>query len=145
MTLDTKRKLVAALLALVAAWVPGHALVVARLELDPWKWFGWAMYTVPKPVVRTYAVAMPGQRRLGVAELPPDERAGVLAAYGRFTERRIQFGSRSEPDEFATVLFDAYPDVDELVVQVQTLALNRETAVLERVSVDSYEYARGDG
>ena len=32
-----------------ALWPIGHAALVARYDVDPWKLAGWAMYTRPTP------------------------------------------------------------------------------------------------
>jgi len=143
MKLATKERLVLALLALVAAWIPGHALVVARFDLNPWKWFGWAMYTVPPPVIRCYPVAMPEQRMLEPDGLPPATRERVLATTRAFLQARADVGAWIEPDECAEAFFEAFPGVDVLAIQVQRLEVRRESATLERIAVDQYDYRRG--
>ena len=47
MTLQAKKRIVIALLLVLAIWPLVHRLLVQTSGLSPWKGAGWAMYCVP--------------------------------------------------------------------------------------------------
>ena len=47
MNLELKRRLTAFFILAFALWPAVHYGLVLRFDVDPWKLFGWAMYSVP--------------------------------------------------------------------------------------------------
>ena len=47
MTYASKQRLAGILLVVLGLWPLAHFFVVRALDLNPWNWFGWAMYTTP--------------------------------------------------------------------------------------------------
>jgi hypothetical protein len=121
-----KRNAVAALLGLVAIWPVAHRLLVARLEIDPWKLGGFAMYATPTlPVL--VAVLAPQAGRLAPldeASLPGEARARL----DRFRVERVALGRLREPREAARAILAARPDLHGLVVLVQRTTLDPRSA-----------------
>ena len=63
-----KRRLAAAILAAFTAWPIVHFALVRAYDLDPWKFGGWAMYTVTGflPKIDVFALGEEGREQLGL-------------------------------------------------------------------------------
>lgn len=144
MTYERKRQVVCAALMALTIWPLVHHVTVRSLDLDPWKLFGWSMYTVPGRRVRAFPVSLDDDRRLELAGLSPHHAALVKSAYDDFAQLRIQFGKLVAPDEFARALFAAYPDVDRIAIDVRHIRLDRSTAKVGEHSHPPYKYHRRD-
>ena len=94
-----KRRIVLALLVVLALWPPVQHALVQRYGLNPWKFFGFAMYAQPRiiPIVDVYVFDEGGRRR---PLLRPDEQRAVET----FQLRREVWGELEAPDELARVL-----------------------------------------
>ena len=146
MTFERKRQVVCMALVVLAIWPLVHHVAVRRFDLDPWKLFGWSMYTVPPRRVRAFPVSLEDDRLLGVAGLPPHHARLVKSAYDDFSQLRRQWGEFVTPDEFARSLFVAYPEVDRLAIYVQHIRVDRSTAKVGEHSISDppYKYHRRD-
>ena len=49
MSTRVKTLIAVGLLCMVGGWPPIHRALVWRFELNPWEFFGWAMYAAPRP------------------------------------------------------------------------------------------------
>lgn len=137
MSLAARSRLAVASLALLALWPLAHHALAARLQLDPWRYFGFAMYCYPKTDVSVrFLERRGGQRRpISLASLPDS----LIPALRRFRADRLTRG-RLRPDALAPHLWAA-SGAEELVIEVWTLHYDVETArFLERV--DDYVYRR---
>ena len=101
MTFETRKKIVVALLVVACLWPLAHHVMVRSLNLNPWKWFGWSMYTVPPYRVRARAVSLDQRRYLELNDLTRDRAREVLEAYDDFSRRRMKFCGSTPLDRFA--------------------------------------------
>jgi hypothetical protein len=97
MSFATKRILACILLVAVCIWPMAHYGLVRALDLNPWKWFGWAMYTVPPMRVRARAISVEDGRQLDLTDLPRDVAGRVLLAYERFSGPPAPSSGRTPP------------------------------------------------
>ena len=129
----------AAIVALVALWPLAHRGLVAAYEIDPWKLGGFAMYTTYQTSLVVFFRAGPdGLRPIDETALP----APVRAELERFRARRSALGTWVAPDAAARALHAVRPELASLVVVVQRLWLDRETA---RIASEKHGYAYADG
>jgi hypothetical protein len=132
------------LLFFVLLWPPVQHVAARTIELDPWAFFGFAMYAVPnmRVTVRAARIESPAAGRSD-AELAPDWNALSPASYKAlraFAERRARWGKLLAPDVLARELFDLQPDLPGLVIRVRRWAIDHESARLEPRDND-YRYA----
>jgi hypothetical protein len=146
MSLETKKRVVIAVLAASFVWPLVHYGLVRRLDLNPWNWWGWAMYTRPAPRVRASAVSLDDGRDLNLAGLPPERARAVRAAYDAFSTARMELGELVSPAAFARALLSAYPDVGGVRIVVQKVEMDPATGMVEGHSEPgwTYEYRRAD-
>ncbi|MGH0035643.1 MAG: hypothetical protein ACQGVK_11515 [Myxococcota bacterium] len=109
----------------VAFWPLVHRGAVAWLDIHPWKLCGFAMYTT----YSTTHVALFEPRAGGLAliderTLPPLVQRELLA----FRGERGALGALRSPDDLARRVFDARPDLRNLLVVVQRSWLDPATA-----------------
>jgi hypothetical protein len=134
-----RRIVLVTVLALAGVWPFVHHGLVARLEMNPWKLAGWAMYTEP---VLPVLVAIFEPREEGFAYLAesglPRE---AVAALEDFRVRRRELGTLVPPDGLANEVLQARQDLFTLVVLVQRFHLDPETALMESVR-HRYDYER---
>lgn len=135
-----KRQIVAAVLALLAVWPLVHRLLVARYDISPWRFFGWAMYC--QPAVRLIVdtrVHLDG-RELELADALADS-SELMRQRFEFAERRQIWGELLPPDDLARRILDAVPRAQAVEVVVRRLVLDPSTADL-RARTSRYSYAR---
>jgi hypothetical protein len=135
MNLVTRSRIALAGLALVAVWPFAHRALVAQLHLDPWRYFGFAMYCYPKTDVSVGFFVPRGEELEAVplSALP----ASMEAPLRRFRSERRARGSLP-PDRIARQLRTSL-GLDRLVVQVWTLYYDRATSTV-RERMDEYLY-----
>ncbi|HSQ00629.1 MAG TPA: hypothetical protein VL049_25680, partial [Candidatus Dormibacteraeota bacterium] len=80
--LAAKQRLVVSVLAVLALWPLAHRALVWRYDLDPWRFFGWAMYCTPRLPVDVSLFAVEDGARVPV-ELASLTRAQRGAVQGR--------------------------------------------------------------
>ncbi|MDG2307107.1 MAG: hypothetical protein P8R42_21150 [Candidatus Binatia bacterium] len=133
-----KVAVVLAVIAFVAVWPLVHRGLVALYDVNPWKLGGWAMYTTATPPVLVVAFEPRGD-----GGVPLDRRqfpAYVQQALGQFEMRRHVLGNLHRPDAFASLVLQARPDLERVVVLVQRMALDPSTA---RMSARTMHYTYG--
>ncbi len=141
MTLLGKQRLVAVTLALLALWPLVHIAVVARYHVDPWRYFGWAMYSQPKLPVRISVYERQGDERLRIAarELDP----ALRKARRRLVNRRLRWGTLAPVDGFGRQVLAARPEAEVIEIDVHHWYLDPATAHIATRS-ESFVYRRDD-
>jgi len=145
MRFRAKRRIALAVVGFLAVWPLVHHATVRALDLNPWNWFGWAMYTTPPASFRFRVAGLDG-RPVPFHRLPPEARALVDDEYRRFRELRREFGERVEPRRWARTILALFRDLDGVRIRVEQRRVNPATAKLERyrVSQEPYVYRRSD-
>lgn len=137
MSTSARQRFAAAVLALLVAWPPMHHVLVRRFEMDPWAFFGFAMYAVPNLGLNVRGAVAPEPGGLpDWNSLPPDVRKDVHA----FALRRERFGQLLRPDSLAQEIFARHPDLPGVAIRVRRFVLERETARIGYRDRD-YRYA----
>jgi hypothetical protein len=129
---------VAVALMAFAMWPLIHRVLVARYDLSPWRFFGWAMYCQPKipPVVDAY-VDVDGVR-LPLQQVLKEPRE-VSRARLQFIQRRETWGTLVRPDELSRRILEAVPKANMTEIVVRHLELDPSTAHL-RAREYGYRY-----
>lgn len=144
MTIEAKKRWLAAILVVFALWPLAHFFLAKRYGVYPWKLFGWAMYAVP----RRYLTVAAEDTTRRTATAPIDLRTGppeLIYAHHAFVDRRWVYGELHAPDSLAAEVFAAWPDVEEIRLQVRTLHLDLQSSRYVTARSD-YVYERpGEG
>lgn len=146
MSYAVKERIVVVLLALSFAWPLVHYGLVRSLRLDPWNWWGWAMYTMPPPRVKARTVSLDTGRDFQVAETSREHGRRIYQAYAEYCDRHRNYGGLAEPDAFARVLLEAFPTHSGVRIDIWRVELDRTTGMVEEKPDEgwSYEYRRAD-
>lgn len=104
-----RARFVVALVAVVVVWPLLHRAIVAAYDVNPWKLGGFAMYTTATPPVLTVAFEPRGEGGVPIdrRELPAYVQQTLLA----FEKRRHVLGNLARPDDFASQVLQARPDL----------------------------------
>lgn len=139
MTLAGKQRLVVALLGLLAVWPLVHAGLVARYHIDPWRFFGWAMYCTPKLPVRVSIYERRGDARVPIAarDLDPTLRQ----ARRRLLNRRRRWGILAPVDGFGRQLLAARPAAEAIEIELDHWYLDPASARIAARS-ETFTYRR---
>ena len=100
------------LLALVAAWPVAHYAWVQTQGVSPWKFFGWAMYTVPRFQASFEFRSLDGGPE-GILRYPARSPAGRQAIQ-QYRQDELAWLRQTDPTEMARAVFAAYPRVRRL-------------------------------
>ena len=141
MTLALKKKLLAVLLALVAAWPPAQIALVMLYGVNPWKLAGWGMYSapdLPHPGVRIMHTACNTSETVATRRLSRPARRSIE----RFRRWRWTFGRLHEPDAVAREIGRASAPYEELKIIVVEAVFDYDTKMVGSVeTVYSYRGA----
>ncbi|MFT5050562.1 MAG: hypothetical protein ACI8QZ_001964 [Chlamydiales bacterium] len=145
MSLDVKRRIVAGVLVLSAIWPTAHYFVIRRLGLNPWNWFGWAMYTQPSKRIRAHAFSPGGATVTSMLGTVTKQQGDtIMRAYRPWSILRLELGELAPPDDFARAILSVFSQWTSVRIEVERYALMRETASIGVDSVRSYNYSRAD-
>lgn len=127
MSYARKQRAVIGMLLVVAFWPLVHRALVARYDLNPWKFFGFAMYCVPtlEPQIRLH-VDYGG--RIEALDPSPRHFARVRFEIEAFKHDRGIWGDLATPDRIAQALFDVLTRVEGLEVEVIDPYFDLETS-----------------
>jgi len=142
MTFEAKKRIVIAVLLLLAIWPLVHRLLVQTSGLNPWKGAGWAMYCVPGRSIIVAVIWPGGERRItreDFGEVPP----AVFGAHEDFVLRRKALG-RGAPDAYARACFEAFEVLEEIEIRVEQAGVDRLSALVVSERVDRFFYLRED-
>jgi hypothetical protein len=120
-----KRRIVMVLLVAFTLWPLAHRTMVATFNINPWKFYGWAMFCVPNPKTKIAAFGIKGEENV---PLSPTRADRVDKAAYNF--RRGILGSLTSPDDFAQALLRRHPEVDGVGVVVVQYHVDWRTALL---------------
>lgn len=123
MSTAAKKRVVLALLTACAVWPLAHYALSVRYGLNPWKFFGWAMYSAPPPRIE---LKLNGRR--GGRPVPVPRLAEFRAAAGAFARRRAAYGRLLPPDRLARTVLSARPGLDGLSIRVRRWVLDPGSA-----------------
>jgi hypothetical protein len=113
------------IVAAVAIWPIGHAMLVARFEVDPWELFGWSMYTQPAARVQ---VAVDVER--GDERKPLRAMGALREQVTAFTRRRAALGTLTSSRSLADVVFGEDPSAEAVIVTIRRVRLDPHSALL---------------
>ena len=123
----------------VAFWPLAHRALVVESGGDPWRLGGFAMYaTYQSTQVALFRVEPGGLRRVDDAKLPRE----AALAFRDYRQRRSALGRLASPDAALRAVHEARPDLRHLVLVVQRLWLDPETA---RIASEKEIHAYLDG
>ena len=122
-----KRRIVKVLLVALALWPLAHFALVLRFGVDPWKLFGWAMYSVPGAMktVRVIELSRDGGAREVTRAVQGE---AVWRVVSRYRVLRQSLGDLASPEATARRILALRPDWEGVALPVLSLALDRETA-----------------
>lgn len=133
-----KRRILGGLIVAFALWPLCQYALVLRYGVDPWKLFGFAMYSVPGPMktVRIIEISRSGHFRvLDFQAYTPEEQVLV----DTFRERRSALGRLQSADALAAGMLALHPEFEGVEVVVVSLELSRDTArLVPRVDRSTY-------
>ena len=127
MTRAAKRRIVVAVVLVVAIWPGFHYALAARTHFNPWELFGWAMYSLPE--VR-FDMGLE-KREPGGAWRPFVPKGPDLEDYFHYGSRRANLGELASLEPLAEILFARHPEWDGVAVLEQKWHLDRHTARLD--------------
>ncbi len=142
MTFQAKKRIVIALLLVLAIWPLVHRVLVQTSGLSPWKGAGWAMYCVPGRSIIVAVIWPGGERRItreGLGDVPP----AVFTAHKDYVNRRKALG-RGAPDAYARACFEAFGVLEEIEIRVEQAGVDRVSALVVSERVDRFFYDRDD-
>ena len=138
--LATKRRVLVALVVALGLWPLLHIGVVRVFDLNPWNWYGWAMYTQPNGHVEATARSFAGEQFTG-AGLPAARRDEVQRAFFAWSVRRLTVDP-PPPDAFARALLAAQPGWEGVEIEVRRIGLERSSATVQVLHRATYRYPR---
>lgn len=138
-----KRRIVFVLLLAFALWPLVHHALVRSLDLNPWKYGGWAMYTVPviSPeialfVVREGARDAAFEPLLGT-DLDAQSRSQMFLLLTRLSSERR--GASTDP--LGRALLAGVEGAQKVRIQIRSGFIDPDTALVGVEQVD-HDYAR---
>ncbi len=139
MSLANKQRLVAALLLCLALWPIAHRTLVVRARLDPWRFFGWAMYCTPKMPVMVQLIAQQGAARIPLAT--ESLSRPLRDAVNRLSRKRALWGTLQNPDRVGARLLAEQPDADAVEIVLRHWYLDAASATIKEQRY-KYRYDR---
>lgn len=152
MKYETKQRVLLIGLWIMVVWPTIHHVLVRTTDISPWKFFGWAMYCVPSPIVQVNPLGLmrdPDGKievfSLQKVTVPVADRPRLEKTYKAFGLRRPHLGKFARPNEFAAALLAAYRShqgrkLDGIRVVVRHYEVDRATARLVALEPDVYDY-----
>ncbi len=141
--LELKKRLAIIALGIITLWPGLHFGLYQGFGIDPWKLFGWAMYTKPQEVqqlgvfeLRDGPAARPGGR---LREVPLN--AGPIAAeVERLGVLRSSLGALQPMDSLGEMILAEQPDLPGVQIRVRRWGLSCSSGYIEVLGEDVYEY-----
>jgi hypothetical protein len=140
MRLAVKRRILLAILGTLAVWPIVHGWVVKRWDLDPWRFFGFAMYAVPATYQWVHEFELHDDREVSLHSNKFEQEA--LRLHINLMRQRAVLGDLIEPNELAEALFAERPEMSGLKVLLHRVAVSPETSRVEVRNAVAYVYKR---
>ena len=133
MSFDLKKRLIRMLLIFIAFWPFMHFVLAKIYSVSPWKLMSFGMYTTPLryPYVRIFNVVDGKPLLMDRKSLSP----AIGVAIRKYEVFYSGLGDLARPDEVRDAIFEAYPDMDVVLIDVSCSDINRKTAMVERNSI----------
>ncbi len=146
MSYRAKQRVVAGALVVLALWPLAHVALVRALDLNPWNWFGWAMYTTP-PKRLTASVVDPDGRPLDRSRMTPAQTSRMLDAYAAFSDWYMEIPAAASLDDFASSCLQPFPEHESITIHLYGISVDRRTATVTKQEVEGspWVYRRGGG
>ncbi len=121
----TRRTVMAGFVVLVLLWPMIHLAIVSQARIDPWEFFGWAMYSQPAQRVRVrVAVEREGETR-------PLRAMGEMRRRVRdFARARTALGTFASPEKLVAKIFASDETIDAVVLALRDVRLDLESAYI---------------
>ncbi len=138
MSLTLRKKALWVGVVLCMLWPAAHFALARNVGFDPWKFFGWAMYSCPAPEVEvSYAEIRDGRP---LAFTPTPELAEELR---RFADRRAALGNWADPAPLVQRIFQERPDADAIALGIRRWSIDPKSGL--RSAIDSQQvYPAGE-
>lgn len=122
---SSRRRAMLAIIVFVLLWPVAHASLVARHGLDPWEFFGWAMYSLPAARVQVRVeVERDGETR-------PLRAMGEMRRRVRsFARRRTALGAFAPTESLAREIFAEDATIDAVIIVTREITLDPESSLL---------------
>lgn len=125
-------------LALAAVLWPGaHLVWVARMDVDPWEFFGWAMYARPAARVQVRIEVERGPADVGAGEGAEPAASEPLRAMGalrreleRYARRRSTLGRHADDGPLRAGVFAHDGSISALTIVERNVRLDLDSAKL---------------
>jgi len=115
----------AGIVALVLFWPLIHLGLVAQARVDPWEFFGWAMYSKPAARVQVRVEV----ERDGVVK--PLRAMGEMRRRVRaFARERTALGSLASPAVLLRSIFESDETIEAVVITLRDIQLDLDSAYL---------------
>jgi hypothetical protein len=137
---ETKKRILFSMGVAVALWPALHHLAVRRYELSPWMYFGFSMYTRPRPIVEVVDVRIGfgrgplrtvDGRMLGPNAEEKAKRIGHLT--GTIALSRLAHGTLGRPEAPMAELFGLFPKAGRISVQVKIREMDDQATMSTRL------------
>ena len=136
-----KRLFLQTLLVAMALWPAAHYGLTQAYGVNPWKLFGFAMYTVPGPRMELQIIGERGGR----GQLLPRRSYGLreVDAAARYFNYRAELGELASAAPLARIFLDGRPELEAVVIGVKQYRIDPSTALV--VAEDGYRRFGRDG
>ena len=141
MSFAIRRKVMLTLVAMLGLWPMAHYYVVAAYDLNPWNWFGWAMYTQPSARIEATPYSLSGER-VSPAAIGTEKYREIQELYLDWSARYMQVDAREAPDAFARAILEAHPHWKGVNIRVEKIGLDRKSAKMAVFDSETHLYFR---
>lgn len=123
----------AAVAALAVLWPVAHLVWVARMDVDPWEFFGWAMYSRPAARVQVRveverSAGEPGSQ--GGAAVPLRAMGALRREIEGFARRRSTLGRHADGEDLRAAVFASDPSIEAVTIVLRDVRLDLDSAHL---------------
>ena len=137
-----KRRVVGAAVVAFALWPAVQYGLTQSHFLNPWRLYGWAMYSSPNLPASVLLVESRDGRAVRIDAAQVSD--GVLADARRLERRYGALGRFVDPEPFARTVLDEHPDMEGVMVVFMRRFLSRESSEIE-VHHDKFVLWRNPG
>ncbi len=124
-----KRRVLKGVLVALALWPAAQFALTQAWAVNPWKLFGFAMYSVPGPRVELELIGvLPDGRGMRIDRRAYSPREHRLAS--RFLSYRSELGFLARGDELADGVLALRPEFESVVVHTRRYWIDPETALV---------------